>query len=413
MQGQIEKFLEDRQTDMVDVLRQLVQIPTINLPGENFCECATFLNTRLQELGFSSAIHKVPQQELQAALPDCADFPRYNVYGLWDVGAQKTVHFNAHYDVVPVSDGWRFPPFSATIDKNVIYGRGTADMKGAIAALLHAVSAFMSTGRIPKMNVEISFVCDEEIGGELGSNFVVRRGLPKADFAVVCEGASRNQVGVGHNGVIWLEVRFSGRSAHASRPQEGVNAFVQMAALVQELESFAQDRSGHTFQLSDGREMSPTLTLGGTFGQGGGAKTNIVPRDAWFTLDRRVLPNEDHEAVERDLRASIGRICQSFSNSDVEIITIHSAGSFHTPESGNLPKALAHAVQSVHQGPVQYHVTPGFTDARFFGQDLGVPTVGYGTGGANFHGVDEHLALDDLLATSKVYASFMARDIPS
>ena len=83
-------------------------------------------------------------------------------------------------------------------------------MKGSIAALLMAIRALRESGSQPAFNIECSFTADEETGGQLGAGYVVREGLCKADFAVVCEGAAGSYVGCGHNGVLWLQVDVEG-----------------------------------------------------------------------------------------------------------------------------------------------------------------------------------------------------------
>lgn len=407
MNDGILKRLEDTQNDMVSLLQRLVQIPTVNLPGENFRECSDLLADTLEGLGLQTEIITVPEEEVRTYLPDYVDYPRYNVLGRWDVGAAKTVHFNAHYDVVPVSGKWKHSPFSGTMDDGLLYGRGSADMKGCIAALCHALSAYRALDLAPAFNIEVSFVCDEEIGGHLGAGYLARHQLTQADYAVVCEGGSDKKAGLGHNGVIWLEVALNGKAAHASRPQNGVNAFEHMARLVKGLQGYKDILNQRTFNLPDGPEMHPTLNLGGTFGQGAGGKTNIVPNHAWFTIDRRVLPNENINEAENDLREQIEIIGKRIPDFNASVKCVSSAASYCNTPNHPLPQALMKAVETVYGEEAQPYLTPGFTDARYFGCDLGIPAAGYGVGGANFHGIDEYVALDDLLKTSQVYATLM------
>src|SRR6185295_13620056 len=117
-------------------------------------------------------------------------FPRYNVLGQQHVrGATRTVHFNAHYDVVPVSGTWRHgSPFSGRVEDGWIYGRGTADMKGSHASLLMALRALRATGVTPKMNVEVSFTADEETDSALGTGWLVQHAPINPDFAIVMAG---------------------------------------------------------------------------------------------------------------------------------------------------------------------------------------------------------------------------------
>ena len=404
---QIREHIESRSGEMAKFLGDLVRIATVNPPGEKYRECVEFLDRRLKNLGFESRILAVPTKELIRHNSDYARYPRYNILAYWDTGSEKTIHFNAHYDVVPVSGSWTEDPFSGAIRGGQVHGRGSADMKGSIAAYLNAVQAIQELQISPAYNLEISFVCDEETGGHLGARYLTETTPLRADYVIVGEGAHGKPVGVGHNGVIWLKVSLHGQSAHASRPADGKNAFEATAQLVSGLEDYRQKISERSFDLGDGRPMRPTLCVGGTFGQGDGAKTNIVPSLAWFTLDRRVLPNENIEEAEAELIAAVELAGESV-NARVEIDPEHRAGAYFTDPGGPLPKAFSTSVSSVLKGSVKPFVTPGFTDARFFGTDLKLPTIGYGPGGVRYHAPNEAVSIDALLKTSLIYADFLS-----
>ena len=140
----------------------------------------------------------------------------------------------------------------------------------------------MAADAEPAFNIECSFTADEETGGELGAGWIVGQGLVDADFAVVCEGAAGTQVGCGHNGVLWLEVTINGKSAHASRPEQGINAFEAMAGVVRHL----QDYKGKLCEYRrryvdfDGHIRNPTLNIGGVFSGGAGDKIKKAINDA-------------------------------------------------------------------------------------------------------------------------------------
>ena len=411
MEPNLRDHLEDHRDTMVSFLQELVRIPTVNLPGENFKECAELLHQRLLQLGLDSEIIAVPAEDLKRELPDYTDYPRYNVVARRHCGAPETVHFNAHYDVVPVSGKWRHDPFSGAVANDFIFGRGTSDMKGAIAALCHALAALPACGMVPEFNIEVSFVCDEEIGGALGTRQIARQEYCRADYAVVCEGASGTSVGVGHNGVLWLEVAVMGNAAHASRPHQGVNAFEGTSSLVHRLLNGKEEILRRRFLQPNGEEMAPTLCLGGTFGQGPGGKTNIVPDNTWFTLDRRVLPSESLEQADQELQLAIESFAETEPDLEIAIKRVHGAESYFLDPDGCLPRTFARAVHRVLQDETSFSVTPGFTDDRFFGVDLGIPTIGYGPGGFNYHGIDESVSLHELLNASKVYATFLSSGV--
>src|SRR5580698_10660779 len=308
-------FIDQNTPALLGRLRRLVGIPTVNPPGENYEAVTGYLTRELGNVGLSARRYPIPGPVLRRTLPaDQHGYPRYNVIGKLKVpGARKTIHFNAHYDVVPVSGTWRHgSPFSGAVEKGLIYGRGTADMKGSIASLLTALDALVQTRTRPSMNVEVSFTADEETDSFLGARWVVDEAPIRPDYAIVMEGGEGDEVCCGHNGTLWMEVTVHGRAAHGSKPQDGVNALEKMSALVGELEHYKRVIGRRRFVTPEGKTMQPTINVGGVFASGPGAKINTVPAQASFSIDRRVLPIEDHARAERDLRsylrAAAGRI---------------------------------------------------------------------------------------------------------
>jgi succinyl-diaminopimelate desuccinylase len=168
----LHAFIDRNSPVLLGRLKRLVGIATVNPPGEKYEEITGYLTRELARIGLRARRFPIPGALLRSSLPlSQQGYPRYNVLGkLKAPGARKTIHFNAHYDVVPVSGTWRHgDPFSGAVEKGLIYGRGTADMKGSIASLLTALDAVRSTRSRPLMNVEVSFTADEETDSFLGA----------------------------------------------------------------------------------------------------------------------------------------------------------------------------------------------------------------------------------------------------
>ena len=188
-------------------LRRLIGIPTVNPPGENYDRITALLTRELRTVGLAAERHPVPAALARRTLPrEQLGYPRFNVLGhLKTPGARRTVHFNAHYDVVPVSGRWRHgDAFSGREQGGWVYGRGTADMKGSIASLLLALEALRATRTAPLLNVEVSFTADEETDSTLGSGWLVRHAPISPDYAVVMEGGEGRTVWCGNTGTLWL-----------------------------------------------------------------------------------------------------------------------------------------------------------------------------------------------------------------
>jgi succinyl-diaminopimelate desuccinylase len=352
----------------------------------------------------------VPAAVVRKSLPAAQPLlPRYNVLGkLASPGARRTVHFNAHYDVVPVSGAWRHgDPFSGAVEKGLIYGRGTADMKGSIASLFTALEAVKSTRSRPLVNVEVSFTADEETDSFLGARWIVDEAPIRPDYAIVMEGAEGDEVCCGHNGTLWLEVTVHGRAAHGSRPQDGVNALERMAALALELDAYKKKIARRTFVTPEGKTMIPTINVGGVFSCGAGAKINTVPALASFSIDRRVLAIESHAAAERDLRAFLAAAARRIPGCRITVAKVSENFSSFTKPTHPFFKAMAASVQRVRRAPTVFNVSTGFNDIHYFSHHLKIPTLGYGPGGDDIHAVNEKARIKDLVASAKIYADLL------
>ena len=402
-------FIDRHPADLLRRLRTLVGISTVNPPGENYDPVTAWLTQELAHLGLRSRRFTIPRPLLKKFLPpEQHAFPRYNVLGrLAARGAKRTIHFNAHYDVVPVSGRWRHgSPFSGAVDGGWIYGRGTADMKGSIASLLMALQALRATGTAPRLNVEVSFTADEETDSELGTGWLVRHAPIRPDYAIVMEGGEEDHVCCGHNGTLWLEVTVHGRAAHGSKPEAGINAFEKMSVLVLALEEHKRQLARRTFVTPDGTTMRPTLNLGGVFAPGPGGKINTVPALASFTIDRRVLAVENHAAAERELRAFLAA-ARKIPQCKITVAKISENFACFSPPTHPFFAAMADCVTRVRRQPAVFNVSTGFNDMHFFASVRKIPTLGYGPGGRNEHAVDESAKVKELLASAKIYAELL------
>jgi succinyl-diaminopimelate desuccinylase len=402
------RYLARHQAELVRFLQQLVRLRTVNPPGENYGDITRLLADTLAGIGLK--VRRVPvSRALQKRLqPDQLDYPRYNVIGFWDAGAKKTLHFNAHFDVVPVSGSWRHgSPFSGTVDQGWIYGRGTSDMKGAIASIVFALKALRATGTKPNFNLEVSFTADEETDSTLGTGWVTEHGRLRADYAIVGEGGEGDAVCCGHNGVVWLNVRVHGRAAHGSTPQAGINALEKMSALVLALGEYKEILARRKFTTPEGKVMTPTLNLGGVFASGEGGKINTVPAAASFSIDRRVLPDETVAAAERDLRAFLKKAAAGIPQCRITVEKVSDNHSCYREPATPFAEALRTSVARVRRKPAKFTVSTGFNDMHFFANVRRIPTLGYGPGGENYHAVDERAKVKDLVEAATIYTDLL------
>ena len=403
-------YIDRHAGDLVKCLRELVRIPTCNPPGENYGAVTALLAGKLSALGLETRRLSPSAAMARMALPEAGRaFPRWNVLGtLSTPGSAKTLHFNAHYDVVPVSGRWRHgDPFSGKVSNGWIYGRGTADMKGSIASLLMALQALRATGVPPLLNIEVSFTADEETDSALGAGWLVRHAPIRPDFAIVMEGGEGGAICCGHNGVVWLEVAVLGRAAHGSMPQDGVNALEKMSALVLALEDYKRRLNRRVFVTPEGRSMRPTINVGGVFHCGEGAKVNTVPALAVFTIDRRVLPVESQAEAERELRAFLFAAARRIPRCRIAVRKFSENPACFRPPNHRFFSAMAASLRRVRRAEPSFNVSTGFNDMHYFAQERKIPTLGYGPGGRDFHGVNERASERALVQAAKVYADIM------
>ena len=402
-------YIDANKGRLLKTLQGLVGVSTVNPPGRDYAKISALLTRELSAVGLKARRFSIPHPLLKSHLPGQQAYPRFNVLGrLKAPGAAKTIHFNAHYDVVPVSGKWRHGgPFSGKVSGRWIYGRGTADMKGSIASLLLALEALRATGTAPLMNVEVSFTADEETDSVLGAGWLVANAPIRPDYAVVMEGGEGDSVCCGHNGVIWLEVSIRGKAAHGSTPQDGINALEKMSALVLALEEYKGRIARRKIVSPEGRILRPTINVGGVFSAGEGGKVNTVPAFASFTIDRRVIATEDRFAAERGLRGFLASAARRIPQCEITVRKIsENLSCYHEPRHPFFT-AMASSVSRIRRARTGFNLSTGFNDMHFFSHYLKIPTLGYGPGGDNEHAVDERARILDLVRTSKIYADLL------
>jgi len=403
----IDRYLRKNGVRAVELLQSTVRIPTENPPGIRYLECARLLASQLKAAGLATRYVTAPRATQHRLLPDSVANPRTNVVGLLDTGAERTLHFNAHYDVVPVSGKWKFGPFEPRVSGGWIYGRGTSDMKGSIASLIFALEAVRDTGAKPPCNIEVSFTADEETDSRLGADWVTKHGKLRADCALVMEGATVRSICCGHNGCLWFEITITGKSAHGSTPDRGVNALEQMAALLIELQGYKKAIGSRSFNAPDGRVLRPTVNFGGVFGGNGGGKVNTVPGLASFTADRRVLPGEDIATAEREFREYVAAAARKVPGIKLRVDKFTESVALYSPPDEPFHQAVASSLRRVRRSSAVPWVASGFNDMHFFSRNLGIPVAGYGPSGERDHGVDERASVKDLVTVARIYADLM------
>ena len=397
----LEAFVDARFDRQVEFLAEMVRMASDNPPGD-CSRHAEMAAARLEALGFEVEKHAVPEELCRANGMISAT----NLIVRHRFGKGPVVALNAHGDVVPPGDGWSVDPYGAEIKDGWMYGRGVAVSKSDFATYAFALLALMDSGLHLGGTVELHFTYDEEVGGRIGPEWLLKSGLTRPDM-VISAGFSHSIV-TAHNGCLHLEVEVRGRSAHAARPETGHDALRAATRVLDALYAL-NDRLGSVHSAIDGID-TPSVTVGLI---DGGINTNVVPDRVTFRLDRRLIPEEDAARVEAELRELIESTVSECDGISVKIRRVLLAQALAPlPGTDRLVDALKRAAEDTFGGEIGVVGVPLYTDARLY-MEAGIPTVIYGAGPktlleANAHRADERLPLKDLKGATIVVATALA-----
>ena len=408
------------------LLADLIQIQSVNPPGGE-TEVARYLKGLFDE-------HQIPNEIIESS-PGRGSFLAYLGDG------ERRLLYLSHTDVVPVSEGWSFDPFSGEIKDGFVHGRGTLDCKGLVAAEAYAVLNLARSGKLGGRLI-FAATAGEETGGILGVKYLVENCKDKimADFVINEGGGSPVSIGdktchfiqVGEKGVCATKLKTSGVSAHGSLPMLGDNAVTKMAGVIKNLAEYQPEiiLVPEVKQLI--QEIAKLAGFGGEINERnvdqviqkledkvfaallsaitrmpvspnvvhGGAKINIIPDSCEAEVDIRVLPGQDKEYVTRELSQIIG-------TAEMEIIR-YGAPTFSTSDSEYYRLMSDTLKEFVGDDKVLPSMSSGGTDSRFL-RVIGIPCYGIGMITLNLdpamrqsvHGKDEKVDIESLRLKSE------------
>ena len=385
-------WLEKHEPEMIDMLSKLVSTPSDN-PAGDCLPISEVVAEQLRLRGFEPQLDLVDEEDARAV----GMIRVQNVIASTVLGSGEgpTIALNSHGDVVPPGDGWTYDPYGAAIADGKLFGRGAAVSKSDIALYTYAVMALRESGTAASGKLALALTFDEETGGEVGPQRLLRKRLIEPDYAIVA-GFTYAAV-TAHNGCLHLEITLRGRSAHAAIPHTGADALEAMTLVLNALYDYRKQLPGIVSKVK-GIE-SPTLVVGLIQG---GINTNVVPDRCVIRIDRRIIPEENPETAEKELIALIKSALEGVPGIELGVKRILLAHPFRELEG---TEALIEALRSnwsdiIHEGELPVVGVPLYADARHF-TEAGVPTVMFGAGPrtleeANGHRADEHVLLSDM-----------------
>jgi succinyl-diaminopimelate desuccinylase len=386
-------WLRQREDEMAASLAELVAIPTENPPGKNYRACTDLIETRLLEFGLDCECLGPVDSRTDA---DGAPVSLQASYGR----GEKAIYFHGHYDVVPAQSPAQFQP---SRKEHFLFGRGACDMKGGIVAMLYAILALKATRAEWNGRIILTLVPNEETGGEGGSAWLSREGLlGRKGVGMLLAEPTSEVIWNANRGAITLRVQVFGKSAHVGLQHQGQNAFERMHRVVERLQALKQEveqRSTHS-KIGAEQARNSILLLGGQ--SGGGSNFNVVPDHCWFTVDRRINPEEDL-AVERAKLLDVLESCKR-DGIPLEWEILQEGNSASCDEDSALGKALARSIRIVTGDTARFELCPGLLEIRFYAA-RGIPAYAYGPGLLSVaHGPNEYIDIRKMIDCAAIYA---------
>ena len=311
--------------------------------------------------------------------------------------------FHAHMDTVPPAA--MTDPFSAQVAQGHIWGRGSVDQKGGLAAAVMALATIARSGVRLRRGLGLALVIDEE-SEHRGSMALVEKGV-QAEQAVVTEPSGLRLV-IGCKGTVPFRLRVRGRAAHGARPWLGVNAVRQAMRVVEALDGMTFPR----YTVPDYGPVQGSLNLGVI---AGGRAYNIVPDTCRLWFDRRTVPGETQETVLAAVQSLLDGLAGAEPpvEADLEIarpdwdwepIRRRGLCPAVTPAGAPIRDLVAQQHRAVTGQAAELYFTDGYNEMDFLINDLGIPTVQYGPGdSALCHTDEERLDIAQLLTATRVY----------
>ena len=377
----ILRRIELLKDELVSLAQELVKIQSIS---GNEKDVQSFINSKLLETGFTVEVFS-------------KETLRPNLIAKLGSG-RRNILFIAHVDNIPAGDKerWTFPPYSATIADGRIYGRGVADMKSGLAAMIIAAKALNETGDGSDGVFSIASVVDEEIESEYGVKYLAENRLISADAAIFGEPSFPDTIVSMKDGV-WLKITTFGKSVGSGWPRDGINAVTKMSKILLALENL--DLGGN----SDPLLGSPTIAPGTSIQCE--SRIHSIPDKCEATVDIYMIPGQETQDILEKVEATLSDMKKKDKELEYKIDTVLATAPYETSQDERIYKDLQSSILTVFGKEAAPCGIPSVGDARFM-RDLGIPSViAYGPGEkGKGHITDESVRIETLVNVAKVYA---------
>lgn len=407
--------VDAKREELISLTQDLIRIPTLNPPGENYEAICDYLRKRLEPQGFDCQLIRA-----FGSPGDSEKYPRWNIVARREgTAAGDCVHFNSHTDVVEVGQGWTRDPFGGELDGDKIYGRGACDMKGGLAASIIAAEAFLEQNSEFCGAVEISGTADEESGGYGGVAYLAEKGFfdpSRVQHVIIPEPLNKDRICLGHRGGWWAEIETKGEIAHGSMPFLGDCAVRHMSAVIEEFEQrlFPAMAARYTEMpvVPEGARQS-TMNINSIHGgqpeqddDFTGLPAHCVPDSCRIVIDRRYLIEETADGVRDEVIGLLEDLKQRRPDFDYELQELNRVIPSMTDKAAPIVTTVSQAIEDILGKAPDYVASPGSYDQKHIDRIGKLKNcIAYGPGVLELaHKPDEWIGVSDMLDSAKIMA---------
>jgi len=375
----------------LDFLSKMVELKTESVPKTDYDQCASLIVDEAEK-NFLDWVIVDGEKGAKDGLS------RPNVIVTIDSDSDVTLLLESHFDVVPPGLGWKYPPFNLNIEDGKAYGRGTADNKAGIAAIMGAMRQLSNQ----KLDINLKMIAgvDEEIGGQYGVDYVMNDFGLKGDAALVVD-AGPECLFLGASGIIWGKIVVCGKQGHAGYPFKAKNSIEEAIKLINSLEKYRKvvEKKESNLRAPVG---SPRDFVWGRYSVTmirAGEKENVIPGTCEVRFDRRLLPEESLEQAEKELMCFFQKAINE-TGCEATLELVNRQQGYNTSTDMIFVQTVSDAIKRTTCQPLPFAAELGGNDGTFFAKK-GIPTVCYGPIRADtrYHGVDEFVYIEDLKNT--------------
>jgi succinyl-diaminopimelate desuccinylase len=383
----MDKSLRIDNDETISVLKKLISIKSVNPDiesGEGEIEVSNFIAEYLKKIGL-----EVHTQEVKDG--------RFNVIGiLKGSGERKGLMFNGHADTVGVRN-MTIDPLKPIVENGKLYGRGSCDMKAAIAAMMVTLKTLKESNMSLKGDLIISTVVGEEFDN-VGAHKLVGFHFSKPLAAVIVGEPTSLQLAIKHKGYINIVIETKGKAAHSSVPEKGIDAIEKMAKIIVKLDEMKATASRKSNELLGPPKMNTSMIMGGR-------EWSVIPDQCVLKVKVRTIPEYNTGDVMKDLQKMIADLSSKDPNMKASTSISLDGEPLDTSPNEPIVKSLAQIFEKLKGSKLPIIGAPYWTESPIFAKGFGAPTCVIGPGDIKqAHTVDEYVMTSEVVDAATIYA---------